>query len=137
MLSENLMRLGVSIVEAGLANALDWQPASGELYDKVLVDAPCSGSGTIRKHPEILLQLRKPQLAAYTELQAKLLRKGFDSLKPGGVLVYSTCSLFQEENHAVVAAFLCTHGDATLESEEQRLINENADGFYAARIHKK
>jgi 16S rRNA (cytosine967-C5)-methyltransferase len=106
------------------------------LYDKVLVDAPCSGSGTVRKHPEILLQMRKLQLATYTELQAKLLAHGFSCLKPGGVLVYSTCSIFSEENHDVVAAFMGKHANATLESEEQRLIHENADGFYAARIRK-
>jgi 16S rRNA (cytosine967-C5)-methyltransferase len=136
LLSDNLKRLGVHIVETELTDALAWVPDSNNLYDAVLVDAPCSGSGTIRKHPEILLQLRKLSLASYADLQTKLLEKGFACLKPGGVLVYSTCSVFREENQAVVAAFLAAHADATLESEEQRLITNNADGFYAARIRK-
>jgi 16S rRNA (cytosine967-C5)-methyltransferase len=137
LLRENMERLGIAIVEAELVDALSWQPDSDALYDKVLVDAPCSGSGTIRKHPEILLQMRKLQLASYTDLQARLLAKGFASLKPDGVLVYSTCSIFPAENHSVVEAFLAAHPNASLEREEQRLITENADGFYAARIRKE
>ena len=102
----------------------------------MLVDAPCSGSGTLRKHPEILLHLRKINLDNFTRQQIALLQKGFDCLKPGGSLVYSTCSILPAENTQLVQAFLTQNPKAKLLSEEQRLLNENADGFYAARILK-
>lgn len=136
LLMENIQRLGVQNVKAVQADGLTFEPDEA-LYDKVLVDAPCSGSGTLRRHPEILLHLRKLNVDAYRTQQTALLRKGFECLKPGGVLVYSTCSVLMAENHDIVAQLLAESSNAVLEREEQRLINENADGFYAARILKK
>jgi 16S rRNA (cytosine967-C5)-methyltransferase len=135
LLKENLTRLGVQNTETVQADGLEFQPEAG-LYDRVLVDAPCSGTGTLRRHPEILLQLKKPDLSSYTPQQSALLAQGFTCLKPGGVLVYSTCSLMRAENHDVVAAFLKNNPEAMLEAEEQRLMTENSDGFYAARLRK-
>jgi 16S rRNA (cytosine967-C5)-methyltransferase len=137
LLNENLERLGITNVLSVEADGLDWSPPTGLLYDKVLVDAPCSGLGTLRRHPEILLHWRKMDLSAYQNQQYALLQKGFDCLKPGGALVYSTCSILRTENQDVLAKLLSQHLDAILESEEQRLIQKNADGFYAARILKK
>jgi len=102
----------------------------------VLVDAPCSGSGTLRKHPEILLHLRKMNLSSFTTLQFKLLEKGFQHLKPGGTLVYSTCSILPDENTRLIRQFLAQNPTASLQSEEQRLIQDQTDGFYAARFFK-
>jgi 16S rRNA (cytosine967-C5)-methyltransferase len=135
LLQENLGRLGVTIVETELTDALQWD-APHELFDRVLVDAPCSGSGTLRKHPEILLHLRKMDLTNFTRQQIALLTKGFECLKPGGTLVYSTCSVLPEENTGLVHQFLNKTPNAQLLSDEQRLLSENADGFYAARILK-
>ena len=135
LLTENIDRLGVGNVTCLQADGLTFEPPV-TLYDKVLVDAPCSGSGTLRRHPEILLHLKKLNLDAYRKQQLSLLQKGFACLKPGGAMVYSTCSILKAENHDVVAQLLATCPDAALEKEEQRLINENADGFYAARILK-
>ncbi|HEY9687237.1 MAG TPA: 16S rRNA (cytosine(967)-C(5))-methyltransferase RsmB [Coleofasciculaceae cyanobacterium] len=136
LLKENMARLGVENTETVQADGLAFEPEAG-LYDRVLVDAPCSGTGTLRRHPEILLQLKKPDFSTYTAQQSALLTQGFSCLKPGGVLVYSTCSLMRAENHSVVAAFLKKNPEATLDAEEQRLITESCDGFYAARLRKK
>lgn len=135
LLRENLDRLGVRNTNVREANALTLE-LPDEQYDKVLVDAPCSGSGTLRRHPEILLQLRKPDLSQYTHLQGALLEKGFALLKPGGRLVYSTCSILDAENAQVVSAFLKKHPDAVLESQEQKPITDTSDGFYMALLRK-
>jgi 16S rRNA (cytosine967-C5)-methyltransferase len=73
-------------------------------FDRILVDAPCSGTGTLARHPEIRWRLRPEQLAEFHALQAKLLRAALAQLTPGGRLVYSTCSLELEENESVIAA---------------------------------
>lgn len=135
LLKENLSRLSVTIVETELTDALQWSTSS-QSYDRVLVDAPCSGSGTLRKHPEILLHLRKMNVDNFTRQQLALLKKGFECLKPGGSLVYSTCSILPAENTQLVQTFLMQNPIAQLLSEEQRLLSKNADGFYAARILK-
>lgn len=135
LLEENIARLGISNVELLLMDGLSL--ASLGAYDKVLLDAPCSGSGTLRRHPEILLHLRKPEaIAPYRKLQAALLEKAYACLKPGGVMVYSTCSLFRAENQDLLTAFRQKHKEAQLEHESQRLITAISDGFYMARLRK-
>lgn len=136
LLSGNIQRLGVTNIQIQQANGLAFQPDDETLFDKVLVDAPCSGSGTLRRHPEILLQLKKLDVTAYNALQLGLLKKGFACLRPGGALVYSTCSILAAENTALVQRFLGETPNAQLELEEQRLIQEKTDGFYAARLLK-
>jgi len=103
LLGENLKRLGL---EAELVHddAATWQP--GELFDAILLDAPCSSTGTIRRHPDIPYLKSAKDIAALVALQARLLDHAATLLKPGGRLVYSTCSLEPEEGEAQVAAFL-------------------------------
>jgi 16S rRNA (cytosine967-C5)-methyltransferase len=74
----------------------------GVMFDRVLVDAPCSGTGTLGRHPEIRWRLKAEQLSEFHELQVALLRSALASLKAGGRLVYSTCSMEAEENELVV-----------------------------------
>lgn len=78
-------------------------------FDKILVDAVCSGTGTLRRNPEIRWRLRVEDLARLAGLQLKLLDNAADLLKPGGILVYATCSLEPEENEQVVERFLSSH----------------------------
>jgi 16S rRNA (cytosine967-C5)-methyltransferase len=103
LLGDNLKRLGL---EAELVHddAATWQP--GELFDAILLDAPCSSTGTIRRHPDIPYLKSAKDIAALVALQARLLDHAATLLKPGGRLVYSTCSLEPEEGEAQVAAFL-------------------------------
>ena len=102
-LSENLQRTGLS-AELVRADALLW-PANRE-YDAVLLDAPCSATGTFRRHPEALYRARPPILAEAAELQARLLARAAHWVRPGGTLVYSVCSLEPEEGEAIVGGFL-------------------------------
>jgi 16S rRNA (cytosine967-C5)-methyltransferase len=105
-LKENLQRthLKAELVEA---DALAWEPE--RQFDAILLDAPCSATGTFRRHPEVLYRARPPIIAESAQLQARLLDRSADWLKPGGTLVYSVCSLEPEEGEQVIAAFLDRH----------------------------
>lgn len=107
-LQENLTRLGLSAdVSVGDAQTF----TSETLFDAVLLDAPCTATGTIRRHPDILYLKRDEDIAALAALQAKLLRQAARLVKPGGSLLYCTCSLEPEEGEDQIAAFLAEHGD--------------------------
>ncbi len=83
-----------------------WRYLSLEPFDRILIDAPCSATGTIRRHPELPWTRSLEDIAKLTRLQARLLDRAAHLLKPGGVLVYATCSLEREEGEAQIAAFL-------------------------------
>jgi 16S rRNA (cytosine967-C5)-methyltransferase len=103
---ENLQRLGLA---ARVVAADVRKPGSfwdGKPYDRVLVDAPCSGTGVIRRHPDIKLLRRAEDVAAFAPVQLEILKGAFAMLAPGGRLVYSTCSVLPAENEAVVGRFL-------------------------------
>jgi len=102
-LRENLDR---THLEAQLvtADALGWEPE--RQFDAILLDAPCSATGTFRRHPEVLYRARPAIIASGAELQRKLLARAAEWLKPGGVLVYAVCSLEPQEGEELVAAFL-------------------------------
>jgi len=120
-------------------------------FDKILVDAPCSGTGTLQRHPEIRWRLQPERIKEFQPLQLSLLDTAFQYLKVGGTLVYSTCSLEPEENEAVVEAFLNHHPTAALILPAMpslqrwfsptRFFNlfppdAESDGFFAAIIRK-
>ena len=102
-LADNLARTGLE-AELVAADALQWPVP--RLFDAVLLDAPCSATGTFRRHPEVLYRARAPVIADSADLQARLLDRASAMLKPGGALVYSVCSLEPQEGEAVVSAFL-------------------------------
>jgi 16S rRNA (cytosine967-C5)-methyltransferase len=103
LVAENLARLGLD-AERVHADATNWQP--GERFDAVLLDAPCSSTGTIRRHPDIPYTKSAKDIAALAGLQERLLDNAAKLVTPGGRLVYSTCSLEPEEGEAQIAAFL-------------------------------
>ena len=105
-IEENLQRLGLT---ARLVAADVRDPRSfwdGRPYDRILVDAPCSGTGVIRRHPDIKLLRRAEDVPAFAQTQLEILKATFGMLAPGGRLVYSTCSVLPAENEAVVTRFL-------------------------------
>jgi 16S rRNA (cytosine967-C5)-methyltransferase len=105
-LQENLARTGLS-AKIVTADALHWQPAAP--FDAILLDAPCSATGTIRRHPELPFLKDGSELAELTTLQSALLDRALGWLKPGGRLVYCTCSLLPEEGEAQISAALARH----------------------------
>ena len=109
---ENLERLSLSarMVAADAAEPDSWW--DGRPYDRILLDAPCSASGVIRRHPDIKLLRRSDDIPALSALQARLLETLWGVLAPGGELLYVTCSVFSAENDAVVEAFLERTPDA-------------------------
>jgi 16S rRNA (cytosine967-C5)-methyltransferase len=110
---EQFKRLGLTKVQ--LVELDGEQPLPfGIRFDRILVDAPCSGTGTLARHPEIRWRLRPEQLAEFHELQRRLLENAIDALAPGGRLVYSTCSMEPEENEAVITGVLAKRTDARL-----------------------
>ena len=110
-LGDNLARTGLSagIVQADLRT---WAPEAP--VDAILLDAPCSATGIYRRHPDVLHRIGPRQIAELAELQAALLARAADWLKPGGQLIYATCSLEQVEGEAQIARFLQDRPDFTL-----------------------
>ena len=104
--AENLQRLGYTarLVAADLRDRESFW--DGRPYDRVLLDAPCSGTGVIRRHPDIKLLRRAGDVNAFAQTQLEILRSAFAMLAPGGRLVYATCSILPAENEGVVARFL-------------------------------
>jgi 16S rRNA (cytosine967-C5)-methyltransferase len=104
-------------------------------FDRILVDAPCSGTGTLGRNPEIKWKLKPGDLGELQERQSALLRNALGALAPGGVLVYSTCSLEREENEDVIEHAGLKAGMASLEACSTRIPGRDAgDGFFAAVI---
>ncbi|MDE2375701.1 transcription antitermination factor NusB [Bradyrhizobium sp.] len=108
-LRENLARLSLQ-AQTVVADAVEW-PGPAEGFDGILVDAPCTSTGTIRRHPDVAWLRQESDLAALSALQQRLLRKSVSLLRPGGMLVYCTCSLEPEEGEQAVAALLSAEPD--------------------------
>lgn len=152
-LDENLQRLDLN-AQSIVADARDtnsWY--QGEPFDRILCDAPCSALGIIRRHPDIAILRRQSDIETLNATQAELLEALWPLLKPGGILLYSTCSILKSENEEQIAPFLKRHRDA-----EHIAINPNKDtdapdhqdygwqilpgeqqmdGFYYAKLRKK
>lgn len=109
---ENLTRCGLDaqLVEADATRTPVWW--DGTFFDRILVDAPCSATGVIRRHPDIKLLRRPEDIAAIIETQRRLLEAVWTMLKPSGILLYATCSVIKRENESQILRFLNTHPDA-------------------------
>ncbi|CCE25092.1 16S rRNA (cytosine(967)-C(5))-methyltransferase RsmB [Methylotuvimicrobium alcaliphilum] len=140
------LRLDAECIVADASQPNDWW--DGVPYDRILLDAPCSALGVIRRHPDIKL-LRKPgDIAPLQQLQQKILEAVWPLLAPGGLLIYATCSILKEENELQIQRFLNHHQDATewpidcnwgMARPQGRQIltgSQAMDGFYYARIRK-
>ncbi|WP_027853475.1 16S rRNA (cytosine(967)-C(5))-methyltransferase RsmB [Marinobacterium litorale] len=113
---DNLERLQLAHeckVELGDASARDWW--DGQPFDRILVDAPCSGSGVIRRNPDIKLLRRNEDIAELARLQLNILQNLWGMLRPGGRLVYATCSVFPQENERIIERFVKLHADACIQ----------------------
>ncbi|PKH18747.1 16S rRNA (cytosine(967)-C(5))-methyltransferase [Enterobacterales bacterium CwR94] len=143
--TENLLRLKQD-AEVKLGDGRHPEQWAGEtLFDRILLDAPCSATGVIRRHPDIKWLRRDSDIAELAALQKEILDAIWPRLKQGGTLVYATCSIMPEENHQQITAFLSRHTDAELQniSEQQQPglqvypEVEGGDGFYYAKLVKR
>ena len=149
-IEENACRLGISNIELCVGDASDSSTWNKEqlIFDKILLDAPCSATGIIRRHPDILW-LRKPQdIDNLVALQAKILDNIWQQLAPGGTMLYATCSILAEENREQILSFLERTKDAVHISLSDQDSPENPgrqilpgesgmDGFYYAKLQKR
>ena len=161
-LKDNMTRLQLT-AETAVADAAEWQPAATGGFDGILVDAPCTSTGTIRRHPDVGWLRSEADIAALSSVQRRLLTRAASLLKPGGMLVYCTCSLEPEEGEQVVesaladttelrrvpitanevaglAELITEAGDLRtlpchLPHQDPRL--GGLDGFYAARLERR
>ncbi|HEY9094647.1 MAG TPA: 16S rRNA (cytosine(967)-C(5))-methyltransferase RsmB [Hydrogenophaga sp.] len=149
-IDENLQRLGLTatVQVADAAQSDDWW--DGQRFDGILLDAPCTASGIVRRHPDARWLRRSTDVAQLVAIQARLLEALWPLLKPGGRLVYATCSVFRVEGADQVDAFLARHSDALAQAAPGHLIpgcvpgcdefNDNVsggyDGFFYARLDK-
>lgn len=104
------LRLNCEVRSGDAGDPSNWW--NGQLFDRILLDAPCSATGVIRRHPDIKLHRRAGDIAQLAREQARLLAALWPLLAPNGRLVYATCSVLREENERVVGAFLAAHADA-------------------------
>jgi len=126
LLEENCRRLGATCVEISAA------PGA---FDRILIDAPCSNTGVMRRRVDLRWRIQPPEIARLSKAQAALLSQAASELKPGGTLVYSTCSLEKEENEQVVRRFLENHPGFKLENERQLLpFLDAVDGAFVANL---
>ena len=148
-INENLERLGLQ-ADVHCADLLDWQ--TDLRFDRILLDAPCSATGIIRRHPDIMLLRAKSDIDKLFRLQSLLLDKVFDLLVSGGELLYSTCSILPQENDSVINDFLSSRPEAevlpigSLPETDNHVktpyglqllptVSEH-DGFYYARLRR-
>ncbi len=150
---ENSLRMNIPpeklILMTADAGTEDWW--NGQLFDRILLDAPCSATGVIRRHPDIKILRRSDDIIALAQLQKKILKNLWTMLKPGGFLLYATCSILREENDQQVLSFikhLMQEDKATevlIEAQWGRAMpagrqilpgEQNMDGFYYALLRK-
>ena len=127
-------RLGATNVETHLIPE-NGEPPEGPFH-AALVDVPCSNTGVLGRRPEVRWRLRPEELPHLIRLQTKLLFQAIERVKPGGTIVYSTCSIEPDENSGVVNAVRRGIRDLTLEAEHHSIPGQPGDGSYWARLRK-
>lgn len=153
LIEENVKRLGINIIKTKIQDATIYNENNNEKFDKILLDVPCLGIGVIKRKPDIKWKRKKEDIEEIVKIQKKILENCSKYLKKGGELVYSTCSIFFEENQNVIEEFLEQNEDFRLSEysidkqkyfekyfESKRYIkvyqNEKTDGFFIAKLEK-
>jgi 16S rRNA (cytosine967-C5)-methyltransferase len=140
---ENCKRLGVTCVTfperdparpGGIA-IQSTPPIPAGSYDKILIDAPCSNTGVLRRRVDLRWRIKPEEIARLRQVQSDLLNNAARTLKPGGVIVYSTCSLEPQENEDLLAEFLKSNGGFKMASQRAlRPFADNVDGAFVAKL---
>lgn len=149
LIEANCRRLGIRSVHASVHDGTKYVKEAHEAYDRVLADVPCSGLGVIGRKTEIRWRRKEKDLAAFPPLQRALLTEAAKYVKPGGTLVYSTCTLCREENEDMVEWFLASHPEFSLQPFEREGISsetgmvtlrpdkDRSDGFFGALLRRR
>jgi 16S rRNA (cytosine967-C5)-methyltransferase len=155
LLQENCRRLGITIVKTVTHDATTPLPFPPGSFDRVLVDVPCTGLGTLRRNPDGKWRVKEADIPRLQQIQGKILTQAATMVKEGGVLVYSTCTMTSEENEGVIDVFLSERKDLRLEGALpflppgcEGLVDSTGylrtlphrhgmDGFFAARMKRK
>jgi 16S rRNA (cytosine967-C5)-methyltransferase len=151
VVSEACERLSINVVQFALYDAIASLPFAAGTFDSVLVDAPCTGTGTLRRNPEIRWRISPSDVALLSSRQQLILNNAARTVRLGGRLIYSTCSIEPEENEEVAAAFLQANDDfrparlavpASLQNEQGTTARtwperDGADGFFIAAFERR
>jgi len=147
-ITQNLSRIQITATTKIADALLPAQWWDGQSFDRILIDAPCSGSGVIRRHPDSKLLRRSEDITSLASQQVQLINNLWPLLAIDGLLVYATCSLFKKENDDVIAAFLAQNQDVKIEKinlSQGRATQygwqllpqlQGSDGFYYAILRK-
>lgn len=147
-IKQNLARVGLQaeLRDSGLEEYSDWW--DGKYYDRILLDVPCSGTGVIRRHPDIRHRRQQGDFERFSAQQLDLLEDAWPMLAGSGMLLYVTCSIMPAENDEVIRQFIARHSDASVQLIDtiaginteygiQRLPGvHSGDGFYYCRLNK-
>jgi 16S rRNA (cytosine967-C5)-methyltransferase len=147
-IQDNLQRLNLTAdtLVADALQATSW--ATGRQFERILLDAPCSGFGVIRRHPDIKILRRESDITTLQSLQSQILETAWQLLAPGGILLYATCSVLKIENEQQISEFLHHHQDAfeipilaewgTARPVGRQILSGELqmDGFYYAKLGK-
>ena len=139
------MQLSAEVLTADAAHPETWW--NQQPFDRILLDAPCSATGVIRRHPDIKWLRKADDILQLAQLQQQILHKLWPLLAPNGILLYATCSVLPEENSKQIQQFLANTPDAELVKMEQQTSSDtigwqllpdenNHDGFYYAKLQK-
>lgn len=147
LVQENAKRLGIDIIKTDVQDAMEFNEKYVEKFDKILLDVPCLGIGVIKRKPDIKWQRKQEDIEKITNIQKNILQNCSKYLKPNGILVYSTCSILEDENMAKIEEFL----NENKEFEKTNIVinqkeingeititpNEEQDGFFICKLQKK
>ena len=129
MVAETAGRLGIASITTAVGDALTFGAGEERRFDRVLLDAPCMGTAVFSKRLDMKWRRMEPDIARLAELQRDMLENAAHLVKPGGILVYSTCSLEPEENTCQIESFLCGHPEYSVMPDERFERYKNDRGF--------
>ena len=146
LVKENAKRLGIHMIKTECQDAMKYKEEYREKFDKILLDVPCLGIGVLKRKPDIKWKRKAEDIKEITQIQQNILETCSKYLKPKGQMVYSTCSIFQEENDKVVEKFLKNNQNfeytkikiPSIENENkiQLYQNDETDGFFICKVQK-
>jgi 16S rRNA (cytosine967-C5)-methyltransferase len=136
LVNEAKTRLGIDIIKTEVKDATIYEEKYFETFDKILLDVPCLGLGVLKRKPDIKWKRKKEDINEITKIQEKILYNCSKYLKQGGELVYSTCSILEEENNKIINKFIKDNQNYEIDKRIQIYQNEETDGFFICKMRK-